>query len=92
MGALQFSAAYTYSHAIDNSSSRSDFNVVDSYNPSSSRASGNFDQRHILNVGYIYDMPFFKRPGSASRLLGAWQLSGITTFQTGTPFSVANNA
>ena len=92
LGALQYSAAYTYSHAIDNSSSRSDFNVVDSYNPSFSRASGNFDRRHILNVGYIYDLPFFKRPGLASRLLGAWQFSGITTFQTGTPFTVANNA
>jgi hypothetical protein len=76
LGALQYSAAYTYSHAIDNSSSRSDFNVVDSYNPSFSRASGNFDRRHILNVGYIYDLSFFKRPGLASRLLGE-QFSGI---------------
>ncbi len=91
-GALQFSAAYTYSHAIDNSSARYDFNVVDSYNPSASRASGNFDQRHILNIGYIYDLPFYKKPGVAATLLGGWQFSGITTFQTGTPFSVANNA
>ena len=92
MGALQFSAAYTYNHAIDNSSGRFDFNVVDSYNPGASRASGNFDQRHILNIGYIYDLPFYKERGVASTLLGGWQFSGITTFQTGTPFSVANNA
>jgi hypothetical protein len=92
MGALQFSAAYTYSHAIDNSSGRYDFNVVDSYNLSATRASGNFDQRHILNIGYIYDLPFYKKPGVASNLLGGWQFSGITTFQTGTPFSVANYA
>jgi hypothetical protein len=92
MGTLQFSAAYTYSHAIDNSSGRFDSNVVDSYNPSASRASGNFDQRHILNIGYIYDLPFYKERGVASALLGGWQFSGITTFQTGTPFSVANNA
>ena len=92
LGALQFSAAYTYSHAIDNSSARFDSNVVDSYNPSASRASGNFDQRHILNIGYIYDLPFYKRSGVGSKLLGGWQFSGITTFQTGTPFSVANNA
>ena len=41
VGALQFSVAYTYSHAIDNSSDRFDFNFVDSYNPSSNRASSN---------------------------------------------------
>src|SRR5207249_8535624 len=51
VGALQFSAAYTYSHAIDNSSARFDFDIVDSYNPSASRASGNFDRRHVLNIG-----------------------------------------
>ncbi len=90
VGALQFSAAYTYSHAIDNSSARGDLNFVDSYNPSSNRASGNYDQRHLLNVGYIYDIPFFKKPVAAARLLGGWELSGITTFQTGTPFSVIN--
>jgi hypothetical protein len=90
LGALQFSAAYTYSHAIDNSSARFDFNIVDSYNPSASRASGNFDRRHILNIGYTYDLPFYTKPGVASDLLGGWQFSGIITFETGNPFSVAN--
>jgi hypothetical protein len=87
IGVLQFSVAYTYSHAIDNSSGRYDYNVIDSYNLSTARASGNFDQRHILNIGYTYDLPFYKKPGVASNLLGSWQFSGITTFQTGTPFS-----
>jgi hypothetical protein len=90
VGALQFSAAYTYSHAIDNSSARFDFNIFDSYNPSASRASGNFDRRHVLNIGYMYDLPFCKKSGVASDLLGGWHFSGITTFETGTPFSVAN--
>jgi carboxypeptidase family protein len=90
VGALQFSAAYTYSHAIDNSSARFDYNIVDAYNPSASRASGDFDRRHVLNLGYIYDLPFYKKPGGASDLLGGWQFSGITTFETGNPFSVAN--
>ena len=90
VGAMQFSAAYTYSHAIDNSSSRFDLSLVDAYNPSASRASGNFDRRHILNIGYTYDLPFYKKPGAASDLLGGWQFSGITTFETGNPFSVAN--
>ena len=91
MGALQFSVAYTYSHAIDNSSARGDVNFVDSYNFRSNRASGNYDQRHILNIGYIYDMPFYKGTSFPNNLLGNWQFSGITTFQTGTPFSVIDS-
>lgn len=92
VGALQFSVAYTYSHGIDNASARWDFNFVDSYNFSSNRASGNYDQRHILNTGYIYDLPFYKGTNFTNKLLGNWQVSGITTFQTGTPFSVVNAA
>jgi len=92
IGALQFSVAYTYSHAIDNLSGARDHNFVDSYNFRSNRASGGFDQRHILNVGYVYDLPFFKRRGTIFKLLGGWQFSGISTFQTGTPFSVVNAA
>jgi hypothetical protein len=92
VGGLQFSVAYTYSHAIDNSSDRDDSNFVDSYNSASNRASSNFDQRHILNVSYVYDLPNPKGTRMAQRVLGGWQLSGITTFQTGTPFSVVNQA
>jgi hypothetical protein len=90
VGALQFSAAYTYSHAIDNSSARFGYNIVDAYNPSASRASGDFDRRHVLNLGYIYDLPFYHKSGVASDLLGGWQFSGITTLETGNPFSAAN--
>jgi hypothetical protein len=90
VGALQFSAAYTYSHAIDNSSARFDYNIVDAYRPNASRASGDFDRRHVLNLGYIYDLPFYKKHGLASDLFGGWQSSGINTFETGNPFSVAN--
>ena len=35
-------------------------------------------------------MPFYKKHGVASGLVGGWQFSGITTFETGNPFSVAN--
>jgi hypothetical protein len=92
VGSLQLSVAYTYSHAIDNSSDRFDSNFVDSYNPASNRASSNLDQRHVLNVSYVYDLPFPRRMRLAHKVLGDWQLSGITTFQTGTPLSVVNQA
>lgn len=92
VGRLNFSIAYTYSHSLDDSSDRYDGTFVNSYNLERSYASSNFDITHILNASYVYNFPFFQH--SSSRLLrdtiGGWELSGITTFQTGTPFTVTN--
>ncbi len=88
MGGLQMQVAYTYSHSIDDSSSREDGTLLNSYDPAANRASSNFDERHVLNASYVWDLPFFKRPGLANKVLGGWQYSGIVTFSTGTPFTV----
>lgn len=91
VGDLNFSLAYTWSHAIDNSSDRWDGNFVDSFNLRANRASSNFDQRHILTISYVYSLPFMRnRRGFVGQAFGNWALSGITTIQTGTPFSVLN--
>ena len=111
---LVLGVAYTYSHSIDNASDRSDASLVNSFDLRSSRASSNFDQRHMLNVSYIYDLPWLSwlraiacpeeeggkghtdcissgdSPSRLQSLLKNWQLSGVATFQTGTPFTVIN--
>lgn len=119
-GPLTIGVAYTYSHSFDDSSDRSSANFANSLDIHSNRASSDFDQRHMLNVNYIYDLPLLRmlagfdhlvgsgsdpadddapspsdktpwQPGAVLRtLLGGWQLSGITTYQTGAPFSVIN--
>jgi hypothetical protein len=115
-GPLTIGLAYTYSHSIDDSSDRSSANFTDSLDIRSNRGSSDFDQRHMLNVNYIYSLPLIrwldgfadlmggdesadgspssKGPGSGHAvrnfLLDNWQLSGITTWQTGTPFSIIN--
>ena len=91
VGSLNLSAAYTYSHSIDNSSDRYDGTFVNSYNPGFTRASSNFDQRHMLNVSWVYDLPFFKKPGLSHSLLGGWEWSGISSFSTGIPLTVTNS-
>ncbi|HZR56508.1 MAG TPA: carboxypeptidase regulatory-like domain-containing protein [Terriglobales bacterium] len=88
VGGLELNFAYTYSHSIDDSSSRGDGNLVNAYNPQANRASSSFDQRHNLNFGYVWDLPFFKNPGLTNKVLGGWQYSGIMTFSTGSPFTV----
>jgi len=89
-GGLQLSLSYTYSHSIDDSSSARDPLIVNTYDLARARGSSNFDQRHLFTLSYVYDLPFYKSPGLANKILGGWQWSGITTIQTGTPFTPAN--
>ena len=106
-GPLTLGISYTYSHSLDDSSDRSDATFVNSYDLASNKASSNFDQRHLLNISYIYELPFlqfiaspigqmFSSDGtgqvseSMQKVLKGWELSGITTYQSGTPFSVIN--
>ena len=43
----------------------------------------------MLNISYVYDLPFFRNATGRTRdLLGGWQFAGITSIQTGTPFSI----
>jgi len=89
VGALTLSASYTYSHSIDDSSDRGDALFVDPNNPGLSRGSSNFDIRHAFTLSYVYALPFFKAPGMTHTLLGGWQVSGITTALSGSPFTVS---
>jgi len=83
--------SYTYSHAIDNASDRYGGSFVDTYNLKANRSNSNLDQRHILNVSYIYTLPKLSAYNRATRLiLGGWRWSGITIVQTGKPFGIVN--
>ena len=68
---------------------------VDGRNYANERARSDFDQRHVLNVTGIYELPFGKGKkigGSANGLvnsiIGGWSVNGIYTYQSGEPFSV----
>jgi len=89
---LTLSLAYTWSHSIDDSSDRGDSSFVNSYDLEANRASSNFDQRHLLNISWVYDVPFFTNTGFLHTAFGGWQWSGLMTYQSGTPFSVFNAA
>jgi hypothetical protein len=99
-GPLNLGVAYTWSHSLDNASDRSDTTFVNSYDLRSNHASSNFDQRQLLHISYVYNLPSPRksvRPGSVfgksgKALFEGWQLSGVTTFETGIPFSVVSAA
>jgi hypothetical protein len=91
---LTFQASYTWSHSIDDSSDGAFLTGVDDWtNLSRWRGNSDFDRRHILQMNYVYDLPFFQ--GSKNRFLknglGGWQFSGVTSFFTGIPINFSCN-
>jgi hypothetical protein len=49
------------------------------------------DRTHRAVFTYIYQIPFFmEQRGFLSRLLGGFQISGVTSFESGTPYTVFN--
>lgn len=89
---LNFQASYTAGKEIDNAqerfSGRSTF--VDPNNLSVSRSVGDFDRPQFFVLNYIYELPFgtAKRwlgHGWGGRILGNWQVSGVTTLGKGLP-------
>lgn len=89
---LTLDVAYTYSHSLDDSSDRYDSNFVNSYNLRQSYATSNFDETHILEFSYVYNLPSPHSSAFVDTAFGGWEYSGVTTFYTGTPFSVTNGS
>jgi hypothetical protein len=89
-------AAYTWSKSTDATSTGNPaFNTA--FNNEStldnSRGLSDFDRPQRLVVSYVYDLPFLKNAtGVTHAILGGWQVSGVTTFQSGLPFSVFDTA
>ena len=55
------------------------------------RSVSEFDRTHRASFTYILQSPFFKtQQGFAGKVLGGFQLGGVTTFESGVPFTVFN--
>ena len=107
---LTLGISYTYSHSVDDASDRTEATFINAYDLASNRASSDFDQRHLLNISYVYQLPIMKvykilnfadndstntlsshnGNGPNPKIWDNWELSGITTYQSGTPFSILN--
>jgi hypothetical protein len=84
---LEFSVAYTFSKSFDEASTFE--GILNPIDPRRSRSLSAFDARHRLVLYYDWQLPFRKFDGAKGHLLNGWEISGITTFQTGFPIRIS---
>jgi hypothetical protein len=95
--------SYTLGHSIDtvgqNFGGGADGPLPqDPRNRRADRGNSPFDIRHRLTIAWNYALPFGKglkwlnSGGPAEYALGGWQINGISTFQTGLPFTPTANS
>jgi hypothetical protein len=83
---LSFLAGYTWSHALDDSSTnQNQFLPQDSTHPEKEYASSDYDIRQRFTLSLTYAIPGKK---SFAQLLEGWQINTVTTLQTAQPWTV----
>jgi hypothetical protein len=97
-GLGQLQAAYTYSHSIDNAADPIDAQAGERSFPRDSsgfaggllaeRGNSGFDVRHRFVGNMVYEIPFNYENHIAKAVLGHWTVSGIWTWQSGSPYSI----
>jgi hypothetical protein len=91
---FQFTASYTWSHAIDDVSdvfpiAGAPILAQDSLNLRAEKGNANFDVRHQFAGSLVWDLPFFRSSkGRLKRLAGGWQIASIFEIRTGQPFTL----
>jgi outer membrane receptor protein involved in Fe transport len=97
---FQVTGAYTFSRNIDSTSEVFATNNSVSSNTSIptlmgglslDRGLSDYHRAHRFTVTYAWEVPGPKK-GILKHPFGGWSLTGITTFQSGTPYSVANGS
>jgi hypothetical protein len=95
---LTFSAAYTWSHSIDQAmehlfSGGSNSFLQNEHDLTQQRGNSDFDTRHRFVSSVVYDLPFGKgkpwaQDGFAAAIAGGWRVSSIFQAHTGRPFTI----
>lgn len=88
---LQFTAAYTWSHAMDDSTADVFSTYLTPRRPQDPRnvaadwSSSALDHRQRATFQILYDLPFFKKGNwFLKNVVGNWEFAPVYTYQTGT--------
>jgi hypothetical protein len=92
---FQADAHYTWSRTRDMAThSNGGGTTMDNYDIWRDYGPANWDVPHRFVASYIYDIPFLKSSSQPilKHVVAGWQVSGITTIQSGTPVNVTFGA
>ncbi len=87
---LQYQAAYTWSHLIDNSTAEvastylTPRRAQDFFNLAAEKGSSALDHRQRFTLSLVYDAPWFKSNGNwfMKNLIGNWEIAPIYTYES----------
>lgn len=93
--------SYTYSKLISNvdgeDANRGDGSGQNQYNRALDKAVGLQDQTHVLNLSYVYELPFGRGkrfasslPVAANFFFGNWRVSAVQRYTSGFPLQVTS--
>jgi hypothetical protein len=83
--------AYTFSRSNDTLSSDGGLVEHDPRRPDNNFGPSDFDRTHRLTTNFVLEVPGWGREGLVRAITTGWMVSGIFTYQSGTPFSVIGN-
>ncbi len=88
-------ANYSWSKSLDLADAGATIAVNGLNAKESSYGPSNFNRTHVFNLSYIYELPFgsgkrfYSNPGWLGKeLISGWQVSGITTAESGLPLEI----
>ena len=105
-GDLAMTGVFTWAKSFDDKSAAAGVGAtgegfqgtMDNHHPELDYGPSDFDVDHRFVASYVYQLPIGRGKKvlggigrAADLLLGGWELTGITTFQTGFPYSVYAN-
>lgn len=99
VGQIQMEGGYTYAHYQDDVSDVFGFDSTPSSFQSVSQVLGgsrhldygnsDFDRRHVGSIGMVWDVRG-PHSGLLGTFVGGWQISGISRWDTGFPYTIVN--
>jgi hypothetical protein len=102
---VQFDFSYTYSKSIDLASDAervgtmggNSGEIMNAWSPYQFRGVSDYDATHQITANWIAELPFGRKKmiggnanGFANAIIGGWQFSGLTRWESGFPFYVGN--
>jgi len=90
---LTLGVAYTWSKLLTTNPQDRDLGAQDTYNLKSNYGPSTLNTPQIFVLSYVYDLPFFKNEHNFEGVvLGGWEISGITNFQSGQSTTVTQGS